>query len=139
MTAEVMIMVRDEMIFRLIECRPVIQWLAVWEANHRNLNADDLCREPEKQFLLVSAQSIITNPVDFDLPSDNPYVIQWLGNNTLCYIRANKIVFNHANWFVFTSAADCAAVPDNYCDSQEDSDSEENLGPPSAAFFRHDY
>ena len=27
MTAEVMLMVRDEMIFRLIECRPVIQWL----------------------------------------------------------------------------------------------------------------
>jgi hypothetical protein len=138
MTAEVMLMVRDEMIYRLIECRPVIQWLEVWEAAHRNVQGgEDDHREPEKQFLLVGSQSIITNPVDFDLPVDNIHVLAWLGNNTLCYLRAKKIVFNHANWFVFSSTANC--VTDDYVDSQEDSDSQDDLGPPAAAFMMHDY
>ena len=132
-------MVRDEMIYRLIECRPVIQWLEVRNDFQRNLRSEERM-VPEKEFLLIGSQSIITNPVDFDLPLNNSHVLAWLGNNTLCYIRASKMVFNHANWFVFSSAAECAAPVNAKCaDSQEDSDSDENLGPPSAAFFNHDY
>jgi hypothetical protein len=138
MTAEVMLMVRDEMIFRLIECRPVIQWLDVWDAAHRDLSHDSEHKQPEKHFLLVSSQSIITNPIDFDLPADNPHVLAWLGNNTLCYMRGKKIVFNHANWFVFSSIADCA-VTDKYSDSQEESEPEDAPGHPAAAFLDHDY
>jgi hypothetical protein len=137
MTAEVMMMVRDELIFRLIESRPVIQWLDVWEQAHRGQTLDREHAEPEKQFLLVSSQSIISNPQEFDLPLSNPLVLAWLGNNTLCYIRNKKIIFNHANWFVFSSTAN--SVTDNYADSQEDSDSLDDLGPPAAAFFMHDY
>jgi hypothetical protein len=138
MAAEVMVMVRDEMIFRLIECRPVIQWLDVWDAAHRDLSHDSEHKQPEKHFLLVSSQSIITNPVDFDLPADNPHVLAWLGNNTLCYLRGKKIVFNHANWFEFSSIADCAGA-DNYADSQEESEPEDEQSFPAAAFFSHDY
>jgi hypothetical protein len=139
MTAEVMLMVRDELIYRLIECRPVIQWLEVWQAAHRTLRSDEEHKEPEKHFLLVSSQSIVTNPIDFDLPADNLHVRAWLGNNTLCYMRDKKIVFNHANWFVFSSITNCAAADDYYADSQEDSDDQDQPGHPAAAFLTHDY
>ena len=135
MTAEVMIMVRDELIFRLIECRPVIQWLKIRQ--DRAQKDDQTPRIPEKHYLLVTSQSVITNPQEFDLPLDNELITSWLGNNTLCYIRNRKIVFNHANWLVYTSAVNCAADPTGP-DSQEDSDSEDPR-PPAAAFLIHDY
>jgi hypothetical protein len=52
-------------------------------------------------------------------------------------IRNKKIVFNHAEWLIYSSAVNCAAEPAQL-DSQEDSDSEEQ-GPPSSAFMDHDY
>ena len=136
MTAEVMIMVRNELIFRLIECRPVIQWLAIRQ--DRAQKDDQNPREPEKHFLLVTSQSVITNPQEFDLPLEDELVAAWLGNNTLCYIRNKKIVFNHAVWLVYTGAIECAAEPAQPDSQEEDSDSDE-LGPPSSAFMNHDY
>jgi hypothetical protein len=136
MTAEVMIMVRNELIFRLIECRPVIQWLAIRQ--DRAQKDDQNPREPEKHFLLVTSQSVITNPQKFDLPLEDELVVAWLGNNTLCYIRNKKIVFNHAVWLVYTGAIECAAEPAQIDSQEEDSDSDE-LGPPPSAFMDHDY
>ena len=131
MTAEVMMMVRNELIFRLIECRPVIQWLAIRQ--DRAQKDDQNPRIPEKHFLLVTSQSVITNPQEFDLPLEDELVTAWLGNNTLCYIRNKKIVFNHAEWLIYSSAVNCDAEPAQL-DSQEDSDSEE-LGPPPLCLY----
>ena len=139
MTAEVMMMVRDELIYRLIECRPVIQWLEIADAHRKsNKNSDSSARVAEKHFLLVSTQSIITNPQEFSLPLDHKHVIAWLGNNTMCYIRGKKLVFNHSQWYVFKCSADCNNIAPDYHDSEEDLSSDE-LGPPGAAFLAHDY
>ena len=137
MMPEVMIMAKEELIYRLIECRPVIQWIDIVRKAHRDLQPGDPDRTPEKEFLLIHAHNMTTNPNEFDLPMDNKYVLAWLGNNTLCYIRNKKIIFNHAEWIIYSSAVNCDAEPAQL-DSQEDSDSEE-LGPPPSAFMDHDY
>ena len=134
MVAEVMIMVRNEMIFRLIEARPVIQWL---EINRAHKDECPEVRTPEKEFLLVTSQSVETTPLEFDFPTDTDYIHQWLGNNTMCYLRQKKIVFNHAQWYVYKNQLECNDPV--YADSQEDSDGPEDLGPPSAPFMAHDY
>ena len=67
---------------------------------------------------------------------DNELVIAWLGNNTLCYIRNKKIIFNHANWFIYSNRLE--SNMNDYLDSQEDSDIDEQP-PPFAAFLIHDY
>jgi hypothetical protein len=136
MMPEVMMMAKDELIYRLIECRPVIQWIDIMQKAHRELQPGDPDRIPEKEFLLIAAHSIITNPKEFDLPIDNKYVQEWLGNNTLCYIRNKKIIFNHANWIIYSSALE----PDdeNLSDSQEDIDWGDQH-PPYSDFLMHDY
>ena len=79
---------------------------------------------------------MITNPAVFDIPADCVYMKAWLGNNTLCYLRNNKIVFNHAIWYVYKSQVD-DATPAAYIDS--DSDCQDEGMPPSAAFLMFDY
>ena len=136
MMPEVMMMVKTELIFRLIECRPVIEWIDIVRKAHRDLQPGDPDRLPEKEFLLIRSQNITTNPDEFNLPMDNELVLAWLGNNTLCYIRNKKIIFNHANWFIYSNRLE--SNMNEYPDSQEDSDNDEQL-PPFAAFLIHDY
>ena len=49
MMPEVMMMVKDELIYRLIECRPVIQWIDIVQKAHRELQPGDHDRVPEKE------------------------------------------------------------------------------------------
>ena len=134
MVAEVMIMARNELIYRLIEARPVIKWLDIHKA-HKEESPE--IRTPEKEFLLVTSQSIETNPLEFNFPTDTDYIHRWLGNNTMCYLRQNKIIFNHAQWYVYKNQLENIEII--YDDSQEEDSELDDPGPPSAAFMAHDY
>ena len=134
MVAEVMIMARNELIYRLIEARPVIKWLDIHKA-HKEESPE--IRTPEKEFLLVTSQSIETNPLEFNFPTDTDYILRWLGNNTMCYLRQNKIIFNHAQWYVYKNQLEGIEII--YDDSQEEDSEQDDPGPPSVAFMAHDY
>jgi hypothetical protein len=137
---EIMLMVRDEMICRLLECRAVIQWLGIIKDRRVDPEQSELKRTPEKQFLLVDCQSVLSNPLDFDLTADNTYVDAWLGNNVLCYLRPRKLVFNHALWYVYRSQMEELAPQQPQVDPDYDDDHEEEpMFGRSAAFLEMDY
>ena len=97
---------------------------------------------PEKQFLLVDSQAVKTNPrelTDIDLPLENHHIKAWLGNNVLCYIRGNKLAFNHSTWYVYKSQLECGpALP--HLDTDSDIDPDDTAMPGrSATFLTMDY
>ena len=139
MISELMLMVKDELLFRLTEARAVIQWLQIVQ-DRRTDGEERKC--PEKQFLLVDSQSVKTNPREFndlDFPLDNHHIKAWLGNNVLCYIRGNKLAFNHSTWYVYKSQLECGpALP--HLDTDSDIDPDDIAMPGrSATFLTMDY
>ena len=139
MLSELMLMVKDELLHRLSESRAVIQWLQIIQ--DRRTDGEER-KVPQKQFLLVDCQAVKTNPRNFndiDLPLDNHHVKAWLGNNVLCYIRNNKLAFNHSTWYVYKSQLESGpALPPLDTDSDIDPD---DIAMPgrSAAFLSMDY
>jgi hypothetical protein len=137
---EIMLRLRDELIARLLESRAVIQWLGIIKDRRVDGDQSELKRTPEKQFLLVDSQSVLANPLDFDLPADNPFVIELLGNNVLCYMRGKKLVFNHGLWYVYKSQMEELAPQQPQVDPDYDDDHEEEvMAARSASFLEMDY
>jgi hypothetical protein len=137
---EIMIMLRDELIHRLLESRAVIQWLGILKDRRVDSDQSEMKRTPEKQFLLVDSQAVLANPLDFDLPATNPFVSAWLGNNVLCYLRGKKLVFNHGVWYVYRSQMEELAPQQPQVDPDYDDDHEEEaMAARSAAFLEMDY
>ena len=90
----------------------------------------------------MHSHAVKTNPNDFndiDFPRDNEHIKAWLGNNVLCYLRDNKLTFNHSNWYVYKSQLECGPAP-LYLDTDSDLDPDDEVMPGrSAAFMTMDY
>ena len=134
-----MLMVKDELLHRLTEARAVIQWLQIVQ-DRRTDGEERKC--PEKQFLLVDSQAVKTNPrelTDIDLPLENHHIKAWIGNNVLCYVRDNKLAFNHSTWYVYKSQLESGPAPP-LPDTDSDLDPDDTAMPGrSAAFLTMDY
>ena len=55
-----------------------------------------------------------TNPrelTDIDFPLENHHIKAWIGNNVLCYVRGNKLAFNHSTGYVYKSQLESGPAP----------------------------
>ena len=97
---DVMCLVKQELIMKLVEAPAVLQWIQVLgDRRENNREIDRAHRMPEKEFLLTQAQSIVANP---DRPFELADLTEWIGNSVFCYRRDEKMIINHAVWTQWT-------------------------------------
>ena len=103
---ECMRMVKLDLLSKLREAQPMIDWLGVLADRRepQNMSLDGEAEAtggiPEKLFLLTEAVSVHTNPMHLTEPV-HPAMLRWIGNSVMCYRRGDKLVFNHAEWLQF--------------------------------------
>jgi hypothetical protein len=138
---ECMRMVKLDLLCKLREAQPMIDWLGVLadrrEPQNMSLDgeADATGGIPEKLFLLTEAVSVHTNPMHLTEPV-HPAMLRWIGNSVMCYRRGDKLVFNHAEWLQFEPPP---PTPEQCSSESEGEESDEGGWAQGAAVLMHDY
>ena len=138
---ETMMRLKVELLLRMREAKPVIQWLTIIAERRLCPTGPDgpgeqhAGRASEKRFLLTDALSINTNPRICLPDEDCADTAKLLGNNVLIYRRANKIVFNHALWHEYAQHQN---EPEYGSDSSEAQDSD-GVDIGGAAYLIREY
>ena len=100
-TTSVLKLFKKELIRRLYESMSVIQWLKVADKNRR---VDGERTVPEKEFLLIWANTVNTNPIAIDAPNGeiDPIMMAWLGKEEIISIdrlyHRPRLRFNHSKY-----------------------------------------
>ena len=138
---ECMRMVKMDLLSKLREAQPMIDWLGVLADRRapQNLSLDGEAGPtggiPEKLFLLTEAVSVHTNPMHLSEPV-HPAMLRWIGNSVMCYRRGDKLVFNHAEWLQFEPSP---PTPEPCSSDSEGEGSDEGGWAQGAAILMHDY